>query len=456
MKKQIIWAIMLVTGLALIGTTVVAAFIYQHTLEQQVQSELRNSALCISQGIRICGADYFDNASFGADRVTWIDASGNVLYDSVADPQSMGNHADREEVRQAIASGESEILRYSETLAERTYNYARLMDDGTVLRVSATQKSVLVMIFTMLRHMILILLIAVVLAVLLATLESRKITEPINNIDLEHPKNSHVYAELMPLLDRIEQQNDVIARQMKQIQEESTRQENIRREFTANVSHELKTPLTTISGTAELLQSGMVRSEDVPHFAENIYHEAQRMTALVNDIINLTQLEENRIITEKEPVDLYDLAQDVLQFLEDEAAKNEVRLWVSGDHACVIGVRKILDEMIYNLCDNAIKYNRPGGSVEVCISSLPNQIVLSVADTGIGIPSEHHERIFERFYRVDKSHSRQMGGTGLGLSIVKHGAIFHNATIELDSQPNVGTTIRVRFPLPDRSGTARA
>ena len=447
MKHRIIRAIMLVTGLVLVWTAVVSAFIYQGSAERQAQNELRANAACIAQGVKTCGAVYFDGASFSTTRVTWIAADGSVLYDSVADPATLENHADRAEFQQAVANGESEVLRYSKTLAKRTFNYALLLDGGTVLLDCITQDSVLSMLAAMLRHLLLIILVAAVLAVLLATLESRKIIEPINAIDLEHPKSSHVYPELNTLLDRIERQNEVISQQMQQIQAESARQETIRREFTANVSHELKTPLTTISGTAELLQSSMVKPSDVPHFAQNIYHEAQRMTALVNDIINLTQLEENRTLAEKEPVDLFDLAQDVLQFLEDEAQKNQVRLWVSGEHASVLGVARILDEMIYNLCDNAIKYNRPGGSVEVNVTKLADQVVLRVSDTGIGIPAEHQERIFERFYRVDKSHSRQMGGTGLGLSIVKHGAIFHNAAIELDSHPDVGTTIRIRFPI---------
>lgn len=229
---------------------------------------------------------------------------------------------------------------------------------------------------------------------------------------------------------------------------ESSSREQIRRQFTANVSHELKTPLTTISGTAELLLSGMVRAEDVPHFAGNIYQEARRMSTLVSDILKLSQLEEGKTIAEKAPVDLLEVCRDTAHWLRDEAQRRQISLHVSGTPAWVIGERKVLDEMVGNLCVNSIKYNSAGGNVWIRVEPVAGRVVLTVQDDGIGIPPEHQGRVFERFYRVDKSHSREIGGTGLGLSIVKHGAIFHNAEIELESQPGVGTTVRIRFPQP--------
>lgn len=291
-----------------------------------------------------------------------------------------------------------------------------------------------------------LLLLAAALSWVLAAFESRRTTRGIDEIDLEHPKSSRVYAELSPLVEKIEHQNEVIDQQIRQLREESASREEMRREFTANVSHELKTPLTTISGTAEILQSGTVRAEDVPHFAGNIYHEAQRMTTLVNDILRLTQLEEGRLPAASEPLELLSLCRESVEWLRDEAERKHITVTVSGQPANIIGSRKILDEMIGNLCVNAIKYNHVGGNVWVTVEKGEDNVVLSVRDNGIGIPKEHQERVFERFYRVDKSHSRELGGTGLGLSIVKHGAIYHNAAIELESSEDVGTNIRILFP----------
>ena len=276
--------------------------------------------------------------------------------------------------------------------------------------------------------------------------ETEGIAALLNNIDLEHPESSAIDPELAPLSKKLQQQNDIIASQMAQIRQESATRETQRREFTANVSHELKTPLTTISGTAEILRSGIVRQEDVAHFAGNIYRESQRMIALVNDIIRLSQLEEQKLPERREPVDLRRVSQEVIGWLQPAAAKKQVTLTLCGGEGSVSGSEKVLSDMIYNLCDNAIKYNRPGGSVRIFVRSEGSQVRLSVSDNGIGIPKEHQERVFERFYRVDKSHSREIGGTGLGLSIVKHGAIYHGAELELQSCVGAGTTVTLRFP----------
>jgi len=292
---------------------------------------------------------------------------------------------------------------------------------------------------------------AVLGAVLLARAETKRLTKALNGMDLSCPEAASLDRELSPLVGKLQKQNDVIAAQLKQIREESANRESQRREFTANVSHELKTPLTTISGTAEILRSGMVRPEDVAHFADNIYRESQRMTSLVSDILRLSQLEEAVQPIRKEPVDLYAATQEVLSWLQEAAAAKGVTLSLTGTRAVVSGSEKILSDMIYNLCDNAIKYNRDGGWVKVTVRESGGRVRLTVTDTGIGIPKEHHERIFERFYRVDKSHSREIGGTGLGLSIVKHGAIFHGAEVNLRSHPGTGTVVAIEFPDPNNA-----
>lgn len=296
-------------------------------------------------------------------------------------------------------------------------------------------------------HALIFLLAAVGgLLLLLALHPAARLTEALRELDLKAPNAAEVPAALHPFVQRLQAQNAQTAREMEALRQANAERETQRREFTANVSHEMKTPLTTISGTAEILQSGLVKPEDIPHFAGNIYHEAQRLSALVNDIIKLSQLDENKFVYEKTQVDLYALCEDVISFLREEANRKRIAITLRGVHAEVLGVERILDEMIYNLCDNAVKYTQEGGSVLVTVETELSGVRLTVRDSGIGIPAEHQSRVFERFYRVDKSHSRQIGGTGLGLSIVKHGALFHNAELLLESQEGVGTTIRLRFP----------
>ena len=290
--------------------------------------------------------------------------------------------------------------------------------------------------------------VVVIVATLQSEAETRKITNPLNAMDLNHPERTPLDKELKPFSENLRRQNAIITDQMNHIQEQSASRESRRREFTANVSHELKTPLTTISGTAEILRSGIVKPEDVPHFADNIYRESQRMITLVSDILRLSRLEDPWTSEEKTLVDLYSITRQNLDWLQDSAAQHKVTLSLTGTHARVYGVDKTLNEMVYNLCDNAIKYNRPGGWVKVTVRDSNGQVRLTVKDTGIGIPEEHHERIFERFYRVDKSHSRDIGGTGLGLSIVKHGAIAHGAQVQLRSSADKGTAITLIFPAP--------
>ncbi len=290
------------------------------------------------------------------------------------------------------------------------------------------------------------LLLALLLSFLLALQISHRVIAPISRIDLAGPEERDVYPELQPLVRRINAQNRQIYSQVETLKAEHERQDALRREFTANVTHELKTPLTSISGFAELMRDGVVQSADVPRFAGRIYDESQRLYTLVEDIIKVSRMESRIDMPEKAPVNLLEVCQMVVNHLEPVARRRDVALAVEGHPTVVFGAESVLYEMVYNLCDNAIKYNRPGGYVTVTVTEQTDHTVLSVADSGIGIPAEEHDRIFERFYRVDKSHSKEVGGTGLGLSIVKHGAAFHRATLGVDSAPGEGTVITVSFP----------
>ena len=293
---------------------------------------------------------------------------------------------------------------------------------------------------------VLVVTAAVALSFLLAARLSRQITRPLESIDLQNPDERDMYEELQPLARRIRAQNMQIGRQMEALKSEHDRQDAMRREFTANVSHELKTPLTSISGYAELIQNGLVKQEDIPRFAGTIYNEAQRLIVLVNDIIRLSRLEDQDVPQEWTQVDLAALCRRTCTYLEDTALRQQVSLSVEGEAISVAGVPQILEEIVFNLCDNAIKYNRPGGTVTVTLSQREGRPLLEVRDTGIGIPESEQNRVFERFYRVDKSHSKELGGTGLGLSIVKHGAAFHRAEVELESREGTGTAVRLLFP----------
>ena len=369
-------------------------------------------------------------------RVTWISADGTVLFDNVGDTAGMDNHLERPEIGQAFKNGYSAAVRHSSTLEERTYYYAMLLTDGTVVRLSVSTKSVYAMYLSTLPLLVILLLVFLGIILLVAHRMTSAIVRPINNIDLVKPEDGCPYEELRPLLSRIHRQN-----------EERQKVEKMRREFSANVSHELKTPLTSISGYAELMKDGMVRPEDVPSFAEKIYKEAARLIGLVNDIIKISRLDERKIGIERERVDLRDIADEVCQRLEPILQKYKVTMEVTGGHVLAQGVPQMMEELFYNLCENAIKYNHPGGHVYVRLEQAAgadgSKARIVVEDTGIGIPKEHFDRIFERFYRVDKSHSRQTGGTGLGLAIVKHVVEYHDGEISLESTVGKGTRITV-------------
>lgn len=522
--------------------------LYQY-FGSQLLIQLESEAALAARGVEMGSMDYLDGLS-SANRITWIDAGGTVLFDNQADPAQMENHADREEVQAALESETGTASRYSTTLSQRTLYFAQRLADGTVLRVSSEQRSLPSLLLSMVQPILIILVLAVALSAVLASRLSKHIIKPVLAIDLEHPEDSDTYEELTPLLSRIKQQNQTIAQQMAQLRQkqneftaitenmsegfllldrqgrilshnsgalrllhaaapeerasyltlnrterfrqavdaaltgrrdeqlvdlggrccqllanpviqdgqvagavlvildvtEREQREELRREFTANVSHELKTPLTSISGIAEIIKGGLVKPQDIPGFADDIYGEAQRMIRLVEDILRLSQLDEGGSSLQTEEVDLYHLAQEVAGRLTPAAVKGQVTLEVTGGPVRISGVRQLLDEMISNLCDNAIKYNRPGGRVTISVSRSDRGAELSVSDTGIGIPPEDQSRVFERFYRVDKSHSREIGGTGLGLSIVKHGAAALGIEIRLESREGVGTSVTLTFP----------
>ena len=432
MSKTIFRACLLVGVLVLVLSSVLFFILQLIQTEDETYAALCQEAEYAEQGLLRAGEDYL-HALGTVNRITWIRPDGSVIYDNVfADAANQSGCA---EVRDALSAGEGKGIRRSESSGARTMYYARLCADGTVLRLSRPMSAV--------RHALVavspalwVLALALMLSLLTSLQASRKIVRPINAMDLDDPAAAP-YPELTPLLERIQDQTHTIA-------EQNAQRESLRKEFSANVSHELKTPLTSISGFAELMAAGDVPPDKVREFSGDIYRESQRLIDLVNDIIHLSRLDEDGYEPERESVNLRDLAADTLDALRDQAERHSVRLRQTGGDAEVSGVWSMLSELTYNLCDNAIKYNRPGGEVLVETGSAQGAPFLRVSDTGIGIPPEHQSRVFERFYRVDKSHSKAIGGTGLGLSIVKHAAQFHGAAIDLKSG-DAGTVVTVTF-----------
>ena len=520
---------------------------FGHVQEQQLRDELSIAAAAMTDGD---GETYLSRLHSDDYRITWLKADGTVLYDTRADASAMENHAQRQEVRQALANGAGESSRYSATLLEKTLYYAQRLPDGTVLRLSASRVTMGVLLLSMLPAILAVIAVALILSAILAGRVSRHIVRPLNTLDLEHPLENDAYEELSPLLRRLEHQRRQIDEQLRALRRRSEEFEQItasmteglvlldnngtilsinpaagtvfhadqscvgqplltverdpavshalrdametghsekrlerdgreyqfdmtriqtdgesvgavlltfdvteqafaernRREFTANVSHELKTPLQGIIGSAELLENGMVQPDDVPRFVGHIRSEAQRLVTLINDILRLSELDEGGSLP-TEPVELLALCRDTANSLEAAAQKRGITVAVTGDEVSVPGVRRLLTETVFNLCDNAIKYNRDGGSVTVTVGRDGGEAVVTVSDTGIGIPAEHQGRVFERFYRVDKSHSKASGGTGLGLSIVKHAVRYHHGTVTLDSREGEGTTFTIRLPI---------
>lgn len=550
MTKRIFRATLLVGVAVLIASlTLVMGALYSYFGRVQ-ESQLRDELSLAAVGVEQNGMDYLRKLESDQYRITWLRADGAVLYDTRADAESMENHAQRQEVQQALATGEGESSRYSDTLLQKTVYYAKRLPDGTVLRLSAIRVTTGVLVLNMLQPILLVLAVALILSGVLASRLARRITEPLNRLDLEHPLENDTYEELAPLLRRMEHQRRQIDRQMDELRRRSEEFEQItgsmseglvlldeagvilsinpaarrlldaaencvgqdlltvdrdvalsdalrqaaeqghsefrgqrngreyqfdvtriqsegrtagtvllvfdvterafaernRREFTANVSHELKTPLQGIIGSAELLENGLVKQEDVPRFIGHIRSEAQRLVTLIGDIIRLSQLDEGEPMP-AEPVELLALAREAAESLQSAAAARNVTITVEGEPVELTGVRRLLYEIVFNLCDNAIKYNTDGGRVQVTVTKENETAAVTVRDTGIGIPPDQQDRVFERFYRVDKSHSKASGGTGLGLSIVKHAVQYHHGAIHLQSEVGKGTEIRVTFPV---------
>ena len=436
MRLKIQKSMMVILAVTLVLFYVILSVILYNQNMSILRAEVKQEAKYICTAVNISGTEYLeqmDNID-ESTRVTRIDESGNVLYDSRRDADTLDNHSGREEVREALKSGEGEDVRRSVTVEKDLYYYALLLEDGSVLRVSREVDSLASTALTMLPVIGGLAVLMIIFAMLLAKWQTARLIKPINELDLEQPLDNDVYTELSPLLTAMDRQN-----------REKEAVSNMRKEFSANVSHELKTPLTPISGYAEIMKNGMVRPADIPVFSERIYKEARRLITLVEDIIKLSKLDEESVELEKQEVDLYDLTREIVSRLSPQASQKNIRMELTGETVKYVGIRQILDEMVYNVCENAIKYNNDGGRVTVWVGNTLEGPKISVADTGIGIPKEHHERIFERFYRVDKSHSKERGGTGLGLSIVKHGALLHGAKVSVDSSPGRGTKIEMQF-----------
>ncbi len=444
MSKKIFRSIVSVAIIVLVASLIIIFGILYSYFAGIQKNNLKSELQLAARGIELNGVDYFNQVEIKDYRVTLISKNGAVLYDSSVNADKTENHLEREEVKEALESGYGESIRYSDTLSEKQYYYAKLLSDGSVLRLSGEQNTIWTLMLGFAQPICIVILIAIVISFALAIRLSKKIVEPINEIELDSPdkyRKNDEYKEIKPLLDRLAHQQEQIKKDKTEIEKTAL----IRQEFTANVSHELKTPLHVIAGYSELIENGMVREEDIKPFASKIRAESIRMGALVEDIINLTNLDSGAKDSERENTDLYRIAQNAMDSLQPAADEKKISLALTGESAMIYGVPSVLYSIVYNLCDNAIKYNSENGKVNISVENLNDKIILNVSDTGIGISNENKDRIFERFYRVNKSHSKEVGGTGLGLSIVKHGAIIHGAKIEVDSEVGKGSTFRVIF-----------
>lgn len=549
MIKKIFHSTLLVAITVLFASFVtILGVLYNHFNDSQ-EKQLHTQLELVSTAVENEGITYLENLDTDDFRVTYINVDGTVLYDSQVSVDTMENHSEREEIQEAFTTGFGESSRYSTTLTERTIYLADRLENGNVLRISVSSYTVFSLILELMQMLILIFVFAVILSSILAKNMAKRIVNPLNELDLDHPLENDSYDELSPLLKRIELQHSQIKQQMKNLKRtqnefeaivncmneglvllnnkgvilsinpaarklfntneecvgndfltvdrtheihvgiadatqkghseiriernqriyqfdfsrieadnriigivlltfdvtEQANAEQTRREFTANVSHELKTPLQSIMGSAELIENGLVKAEDMPRFIGHIRSEASRLLTLIEDIIRLSQLDEGNEMP-KENVDLYRLGEEVLSSLQDTATKKNIQLSIEGTHETIYCVKHLLSEVLFNLCDNAIKYNVQDGFVKITVSSDSSYIRVAVTDNGIGIAPEHHARIFERFYRVDKSHSKESGGTGLGLSIVKHAVMYHNGKIDMISESGKGTTMFMTFP----------
>ncbi len=550
MTGKIFKSIFVVAGTVLLASIVIIMGCLYEYFSNIQKNQLADELDIAASAVQLDGIEYLKTIDSGTYRITWIQADGKVIYDTRAGADSMPNHSDRKEVKEALESGEGSSSRYSDTLMEKTSYYAKLLDDGSVLRISTKYATAGLLALGMLQPILAVLAAALVLSGLLARRLAKRIVEPMNSLDLDRPLENDTYEELSPLLNRINRQHREIEMQMRSLRQKTdeftqitesmkeglilldsegrvlsinkaaqnilgtdsgctgkdflsiersrsinhtieeafasghgevyaeyggreyqidisridsdgetvgavllafdvTEQQNAqrnRREFTANVSHELKTPLQGIIGSAELIENGMVKPEDMPRFIGHIRKEASRLVTLIEDIIRLSQLDEGRQMP-YESVDLFELAEEVKDTLEGACEAKNISMKLTGEHICTDGVKRLLYEIIYNLCDNAVKYNTEGGTADIDIGSDGANAIITVRDSGIGIPQDQQERVFERFYRVDKSHSKESGGTGLGLSIVKHAVSYHSGTVNMQSRPGEGTEVTVSIPL---------
>lgn len=549
MTKKIFKNIFLGCISVLIATIIIIVGVMYNFYGEEMMKELKSELNSISSGVEIGGIDFLSSLEKSSrGRITWINSDGTIRYDSDATADKMENHLNREEIKEALETGTGQSVRMSDTLSEKTMYYAKLLSDGSIIRVSTNQYTVWILLLNMLQPLAIVIIVALVLSYAIAFFASKKIVMPINELDLENAEAVSIYEEIEPLVHRISHQNRVIKKQIKELKRtqaefttitgnmkeglivvdtrgkilshnksamrllntqslqdkflnelvidknfsdditlaldgthtnevipygdrflsiycnpvevdgkvkgavavlldvtEKHQREMLRREFSANVSHELKTPLTAILASAEIIGAKNTPQETAIHFAGNITKETNRLITLVNDIIKLSKLDDKSVEMDMEDVDLYEIAKNVEDTLLPIAESCKVKLELYGEKTILSGVPTILSEIIYNLADNAIKYNKKNGRVTITVAPINGRATLIVEDNGIGISEDDRDRIFERFYRVDKSHSKEIGGTGLGLSIVKHGVEHHNGKIELESEINKGTKITVIF-----------
>ncbi len=436
MRRKIYRELVLIAAVAIMLTGIFATFTYYRIFRAEVFGSLKTCAHVLVESI---SEDTEENLPSIEEelRVTLIAADGTVLLDTNADIGEMSNHGERPEIREAFLEGEGQDVRKSETLEKSTFYYAMRTDRGTVLRVAKETGSIYSMFFNAVPSFAAIAGILFAFCALLAHFLTKSFIEPIEKVakNLDGQGDVGSYKELTPFLETIREQHQNIIKSAK-----------MRQDFTANVTHELKTPLTSISGYAELIESGMTDEKDTRRFAKEIYRNAKRLISLINDILQLSELDTREIPLETERLNLYGMAATCVEMLKINAEPNHITLSVKGKEAWIEGNRSMIEELLYNLCSNGIRYNKPQGSLEVSVEENEEGVRLIVADTGIGIPKKHQDRIFERFYRVDKSRSKERGGTGLGLAIVKHIVAEHQAKLSLESEEGVGTTITVLFP----------
>lgn len=437
MKKKINRQLMIIAALAVTGMLFLMTIGFYRIFQSQVMEDLKTYADVLSQS-DIIQQPEVKNYDFEKDnvRTTVVTPEGQVIYDSNADVGEMDNHAQRPEIKEALEKGEGQSIRRSSTMQRNTYYYTVRMEDGNVLRVARESHSIWSILYRSLPVMAVMIVGLMAICLLLSHYLTKSIVSPIEQMaaDMDHIEESNVYEELAPFAATIRQQHEAILANA-----------NMRQEFTANVSHELKTPLTAISGYSELIENGMASGQDAVRFAAGIHQSAKRLLTLINDIIKLSELDVMEPEVAFESINLYELAQDTVDMMQMRAEDRSVILSMTGSPCTIQGDKQMIEELIYNLCDNAIAYNNIGGTVDVCVGEAGGKVFLRVKDTGIGISKEHQERIFERFYRVDKSRSKSTGGTGLGLAIVKHIVAVHNAQLQLESEPGKGTEVTVIF-----------